>query len=316
MKRTFQRGAGNLDAFLIIGFLIFVMLLNPALNNKLPQKDSTQNWTLGNGTYSDSNTTLTPLSPQSKNYQLSLSTGNAGYAYQSYEEYIVLENNGDQPVDITGWQLRNGKDRRVYNRGGSLQRFSSDVATIPQATLLLSPQGANVMSNVILGSGERAVITTGSVGVRHPYRIESFKENICTGYLESLPDYSFQPSLASYDCPRPELESGVTNLDVACRKVIERLPSCETPEFELRDSKDETCSTCLQGQRLSGACAAFIKEHFSYQGCIAYHGGDTGFTEDKDWRIYLGRGWEMWAEEYEAVELFDRSGNLIISENY
>jgi hypothetical protein len=315
MKRTFQRGAGNLDAFLIIGLLIFVMLLGPTMSNT-SSKSSTQDWTLGDNSYTDSNTNLTPLSPESKNYRLSLSTGNAGYAYQSYEEYIVLENNGDQPVGITGWQLRNGKDRRVYNSGGSLQRFSSDVAIIPQATLLLSPQGTSVMSDVVLESGERAVITTGSVGVRHPYRIVSFKENICTGYLENLPDYSFQPSLSSYNCPRPELEPGVANLDVQCRKVIERLPSCATPEFELRDSNDEPCSICLEGERLSSSCAAFIKEHFSYRGCIAYHAGDSGFTHGKDWRIYLGRGWEMWAEDYEAVELFDRLGNLIISENY
>ncbi len=315
MKRTFQRGAGNLDAFLIIGFLVFIMLLNPTINNT-SRENSTQDWTLGNNSYTDPNTSITPLSSQSKNYNLSLSTGNAGYARQSYEEYIVIENHGDKPVDITGWQLRNGKDRRVYNSGGSLQRFSSDITTIPQATLLLSPQGKSSMSNVVLGSGDRAIITTGSVGVRHPYPIVSFKENICTGYLENLPDYSFQPSLSSYNCPRPELEPGVTNLDVACRKVIERLPGCQTPEFELRDSDDEPCSTCLEGQRLSSACAAFIKEHFSYRGCIAYHSGDSGFTEDKDWRLYLGRGWEMWAEDYEAIELFDLSGNLIISENY
>ncbi len=315
MKRPFQRGAGNLDAFLIIGFLIFVMLLGPTLNKTSP-KNSTQNWTLGDSSYGDSNTKITPLSPESKNYSLSLSAGNAGYAYQSYEEYIVLENNGGEPIDITGWQLRNGKDRRVYNSGGSLQRFSSDIAKIPQATLLLSPKGGSAMSNIVLGAGERAVITTGSVGVRHPYQIVSFKENICTGYLENLPDYSFQPSLSSYNCPQPELEPGVASLDTECRRVIERLPGCATPEFELRDSKDEPCSTCLEDKRLTSSCAAFIKEHFSYQGCVAYHAGDPGFTKDKDWRIYLGRGWEMWAEDYEAIELFDRSGNLIISENY
>lgn len=311
MKRTLQKGAGNMDAFLIIGFLVFIMLFTS-------QGDSTQrevsdgNWILGSsGTSritSDTRTTNT-------GHNISISTGNAGYAYQPYEEYIVLSNNGRNPVDITGWQLRNGKDQRTYSLGGGLQRFSADIAIIPQATRLLLPQGGSAMTNVVLESGERAVITTGKIGSRHPYPIVSFKENICTGYLENLPEYSFDPPLETR-CPRPAVEPGLTNLDTECRAFVERLSSCRTPEFDTKDRNGEPCSTCIRGERLSSSCASFIREHFTYQGCVAYHSTDPDFHSGRTWRLFLERGWEMWAKDYEAVELFDRFGNLVQSVNY
>ena len=282
----------NLDAFLIIAFLIFVMLATPKGEN-----GSFWNWNTA---------TSTPVfSGKSNSYNtLSLGSGNAPYNYQSYQEYITLDNWGD-PVNITGWQLKNGKDKRVYRVGSGLQRFSADIAYIPKV------EG----KDLVLGTNERAIITSGSVGVQSPYKIESFRENICTGYIEAHPDYAFEPSL-DLACPNPKDEPGVENLERECRLFIERLSPCRSVIFNQKDQYGNRCENCVENnQILSESCATFIKEHFTYQGCLAYHRSDSSFYK-RTWRIFLGRSWEMWAEDYESIELFDRFNNLITSINY
>lgn len=307
-----NRGAGNLDAILIIAFLVFVMIATHGDSGK------------SNGGFLSGTTLGSDFSSGSKSIQrtttigsskINISSGNAAYEYQPYKEYITVENWGNTPIDITGWTLRNGKDKRTYDIGGQLQRFSADIASIPQATALLSPSGGSAMLDVVLERGDRAIITTGSPGPRSPYTIVSFKENTCTGYLEKLPDYSFDPAL-ELSCPRPSTEPGLDGLDTACRLFIDTLSSCTTPHFDTKDRNGETCETCLNGKRLSSPCATYIKKHFSYQGCIAYHAGDANFTSNRTWRIFLGRGWEMWAKNYESIELFDRFNNLMSTQNY
>ncbi len=283
MSTKWQRGESSLEGIVILLVIITVIILSPKEGPTGPFSSA------------DSSTTLSSS-------EILIGPGNASYSYQPYEEYITLENRGQKTIDLTGWQLKNGKDKRPYNIGGTLQRFSADIAVLPLLTL---------------EAGEKAVITTGSVGVQSPYKITNFKENICTGYIDALPDYAFTPPLTR-NCPRPELEPGFSSLEVKCRNAIKRLNSCETPEFDPRNQRDReagTCDNCLDGEILSSSCAAFIREHYSYQGCLAYHSGNQNFY-GKTWRIFLGRGWEMWAEEYESIELFDSFGRLITSRNY
>lgn len=313
MKRTLQKGAGNLDGILIIVFLIFVVLVTPSGKGRNSENPGfvpdTNLSSQGHG--GGTGTTQTASSYR----DISIGSGNAAYTYQPYEEYITIENWGDTPLDITGWQLKNGLDKRSYDRGGTLQRFSASIAVIPQAAKLLSPRGESMLQNVILGRGETAVVTTGSVGVRTPYKVVSFKENACTGYIESHEDYAFNPPLTQ-NCPRPSLEPGLADMDSECRTFVEQLSSCRTPEFDRLDREGEPCSNCVNGERLSSSCTKFIKEHFSYQGCVAYHSGDPDFHSGDTWRIFLGRSWEMWADKYETIELFDRFGQLVDFENY
>ena len=158
------------------------------------------------------------------------------------------------------------------------------------------------------------MVTTGSIGISSPYKITSFKENICTGYFESLPEYAFIPPLRQ-SCPRPENEPGIENLPIECRDFISTLSNCKTPVFDNVDRDGYPCSTCIKGKILSSYCAAFIKEHFSYRGCVAYHSSDKNFYL-KTWRIFLGRGWEMWAKSYETIELYNRLGELVGFKNY
>jgi hypothetical protein len=305
MRKTLQRGAGNLDGIVIIFVIIFILILTSGSGDGIPV-----GWRVERlSTPSSSGTSIV-----SGAYEISLGSGNAPYAYQSYEEYITIENRGRASVNITGWQLRNGKDKRPYNVGGSLQRFSADLAVIPQAALVLSPTGGSIMQDLILGGGEKAIITTGSVGVRTPYVITSFKENICTGYIDALPEYAFTPSL-SRNCPRPANEPGLEALDNECRDFVKRLSACETPKFGSYIGEVEYCEDCINDKRLTSSCAAFVREHFSYQGCLAYHRGNEDFS-GKTWRVFLGRGWEMWARDYESIELFDRNGELAGFRNY
>jgi len=245
---------------------------------------------------------------------VSVSYGNAAYAIQSYEEYITLTNYGKESLNITDWQIKNGKDKRTYYLNGSLQRFVSDIATIPQGTLFISPDSNNRMQDIILETGESAILTTGRLGSQFPYKIVSFKENKCSGYLENMPEYDFSPSLSS-NCPLPRNTFGLEVMDTECRRFVERLPSCQTPEFGGKDKNDNPCPNCVNGTQLSSTCTTFTKINVSYAGCVASHLNDPDFS-GHTWRVFLGHGWEMWAEQYETIEIFDNIGRLVHSSSY
>lgn len=246
---------------------------------------------------------------------ISLSSGNASYAIQPYEEYVSIENNGDASVDITGWKLKNAKNERPYAVGGNLQYFSADEVVLPRASSFISPSGNNTYQNIILKKSERVIITTGPIGVKTPYAIVNFKENKCSGYLEDLPEYNFTPQL-SMNCVRPSNEPGTKSLEVSCQKYLDSMRSCHTPKFETTDRRGNVCSNCVDGNSsLGSSCVAFIKSHFSYSGCIANHQNDSDFSGNT-WRIFLGRTWELWADSHETISLWDFSGNLVDYKSY
>ena len=297
-----------MEGVLILAVLIVIMIVT-----LMGDSDSTtnpSNPSVNNGSGGENIVT----SDSSHALNISLGTGNASYAYQPYEEYITIDNREREPVDITNWQLKNAKDKRAYDLGGSLKYFPADTAKIGRAAPFVSPMGTNIFQNVILQDGETAIITTGLIGSQLPYKIVSFKENICSGFLEDLPEYTFTPPLAR-NCPRPTDEPGVSALDTECRKFIERMTPCRTPEFNTRDREEDICYNCVDGKLLSSSCVAFIKSHFNYGSCIANHASNPNFS-GRTWRIFLGKGWEMWAEDYETIELFDQLGRLVDSRSY
>ena len=295
----------NLIGVVILIVLIVVVIAMP----KGPQNSSSNSNSYIPGK------SVTPITLESSyTKDISISTGNAAYAYQPYEEYITIYNRSRNPIDITNWQLRNAKDERAYDIGGSLRYFAEDRATIGQATLILSPTGNNFFQDVVLGAGETAIVTTGKIGSQVPYKIVSFKENMCSGYLEDLPEYAFTPTL-NRNCPRPADEPGLEAQDSECRKYIERMQSCHTPKFDTRDKDGDICTNCVDGKPLSNSCVAFIKNHFNYGSCIAYHAGDAKFS-GQTWRVFLGQSGEMWAKDYETIKLFDLLGKLVTSRSY
>lgn len=304
-----------MEGILILAVLIIIIISMPKDSNRTASVTPGSIFSSNNYISRESGSTNgTNLKSAPQAQYISLNSGNAAYSYQPYEEYITIDNYGTKPVDITGWQLKNGKDKRPYYQGGILQRFSADVAVIPQAARILSPVGTNFFENIVLNRSESAVITTGSMGIQSPYKIVSFKENACTGYLEKLSDYAFAPPL-SQSCPDPRREPGVEMLPPECRDIISTISSCETPEFKSYSLSREPCDNCLDGRSVPSYCAAFIREHYSYQGCIANHLNDPNFS-GRTWRVFLGRRWEMWAEDYETIELFNSYGQLVDFKNY
>ncbi len=246
--------------------------------------------------------------------EATLSLGNAKSVYQPFKEYVTISNKTKGPLNITSWMLKNGKEDRTYYLQGRLSVFPSDTAFIPRGVRFISPTGHNVVQDIVLEKGESAIITTGKVGASTPYNIVSFKENICSGYLENLPEYAFTPPLRR-NCPDPSDELGQEFLDTECKKFVDRLPSCKVPDFEPKDRAGEPCNNCVNNTPLSSVCVAYIKSHFSYPGCIANHLNDPDFSGNR-WRVFLGLGWEMWAKEYESIELYNRSGQLVDIKQY
>ena len=273
-----KKGNGVLEGIVILA--VFLVLFVARLGDKSDSEKSPVS--------SQKETAVKTQNISASNSQdfpnISLSAGNASRSYQSFEEYITIDNRGKSPASITNWYLKNGKDKRAYDIGGQLKYFPADTATIGQGVIFISPSGHNIFQNIVLEPGEKAVITTGSVGSQTPYKIVSFKENICSGYLQSLEEYTFTPQLTQ-NCPKPRNELG------------------------------EICSNCVNGKPLSSACVAFVKSHFSYDGCIANHVNDKNFS-GTTWRVFLNHGWEMWAKEYETIELFDQFGRLVKSRSY
>lgn len=318
MKTKFQKGDSMIDGLLalaIVGFIIVAFIVPGKSPRPLIDSDSTSSYNYNSNSTYNSPSDIQLEKTSSYSSSISIGSGNASYAYQPYEEYITIDNRSRNDINITGWTLANNKSARTYDQGGQLQRFSSDTVRIPTASLYIPTSGIGPIRDVVLASGDKAIITTGAMGQRAPYAITSFKENICSGYLDASDDYTFTPAL-SRNCPRPINELGVGNLDVKCQDFIKsRIQSCQTPELDRATESNDYCSNCIDRVQLSSSCVAFIKEHYSYQGCIAYHSGDENFYGNT-WRIFLDHDWELWANDHDVIKLLDASGNLVDYRSY
>ncbi|MBX4195824.1 hypothetical protein KW796_02630 [Candidatus Parcubacteria bacterium] len=245
---------------------------------------------------------------------ISISTGNAAYTIQPMEEYIIIRNNGNQGVNLTGWRLENAKSQRAYAVGDSAVHYASDTAIIPQGARIISPSGANIMGNIVLKPGEEAIVVSGSPENQSPYRMVSFKETECTGYLGET--FRFPLGLMQ-SCVRPSNEPGIQGVDLQCRNYIDSIATCHTPKPDTVDpygnkvdSRGETCKGCIDGKSgLSSICTNFIKSHYSYAGCLFNHSNDNDF-ERRTWHVYLYRPWEMWASSNETILLYDNLNRL------
>jgi hypothetical protein len=316
-----QKGSDNMEALTGIA-IIFLVLFLVILPNRhggpvTPQSASdTQVRGIsnkGNLTTLSSGVDNTNLTPSSWAESIGISSGNASYVYQPSEEYISIENWGESAVNITGWKLRNAKDKRTIETGGRLRSYLADEGTIPSGVLYIPTNSSPAYQNIVLNNGERAIVTTGKISLSKPYAITSFKENVCTGYLEN-DDYTFVPNL-NRNCPEPSDEPGVEGLSMECQDFIDNMSSCHTPDFETRDASGNICRNCADGVKLTPMCIKFLKDHYTYKGCIANHLRDEGF-QGNTWRVYMGKTFEMWASRRETISLFDQFGRLVDSLSY
>lgn len=197
------------------------------------------------------------------------------------EEYIEIHGSDEltTPVSITGWSLQSMVSGKRFP-------ISAGVQSLTMGTIQPS-------ENIMFGAGMRAIISTGS----SPFGA-SFRENMCTGYLSQFS--AFSPSLES-SCPSaaselPRTAQNISAYGVSCFGVLESIPSCTTPT---------SIST-----EASSACANFIRQTLTYNGCADRHRWRSTFLGNT-WRIYLGSNQNTWGDIHDVVRLLDADGRVV-----
>ncbi|HEY4517304.1 MAG TPA: hypothetical protein VJI74_00220 [Candidatus Paceibacterota bacterium] len=222
----------------------------------------------------------TPGATSSYSENVSLEQGSAG-ASKPGEEYLRLRAVGAS-VNITGWKLRS--------------RTSGNAVTIGKGAALAYSAQVNYESDIILKSGDEALLTSG----RSPVGV-SFRTNICSGYFEQFQDFT-PPLFSNCPLPRDELSLvGPNNLSDSCINVIESMPPCR---MEISPPTD-----------ISPECSAFIIDKINYSQCVLNHKSDADFA-GTEWRVFLNQDKELWKERRETIDLIDRSGTIVSTLTY
>lgn len=190
-------------------------------------------------------------------------------------DYLILRNNEEEIIDITGWTLENKRKEKIV---------------IPQAIeKLTSPFSAVDYSDIKLGYRDEVIISMNLA----PQGI-NFQTNQCTGYLDQ--EEKFCPSLGK-DCPTIS-KTDYSSLKKACRDFIDDLDTCQMPDY----SKNYEVSADSQ-------CTDFLNRKFNYQQCYSDHFREVDFFQGQ-WRIFLNKETDF-LEEEDILILRDRNGLLI-----
>jgi hypothetical protein len=232
-----------------------------------------------------------------------LSAGNGPYSIQPFEEYVSLRNSGGGSINITGWTLTNSKGTRPIETSQNSYVYPvADSATIGQGTEFLDPSGNFQVGSIVLRSGDSATVTTGRPFSQFPFSIStSFRENICEGYLKNYP---FQPSL-NYACPFPSDDPAIGTVTDECYDYMRSLGRCEDPQKTDKDNFD------LRTYQ----CRSFMTARLNYPGCVMNHRNDPNFSL-KEWRIFLGKDRQLWADRRETITLYDAKGLIVDQISY
>jgi hypothetical protein len=198
------------------------------------------------------------------------------------EEYIMIRAGygNKNPVNITGWTLKNKNNETIMIGYGTKLPYSAD---------------ANKQEDIMLEPRDEATVITGKSPIG-----TSFRLNLCTGYFNQY--QTFIPSLPQ-DCPAPSQTPGLNDLaEDSCISLIEGQSRCRVP-------------TNLSNY-LSDACSGFITQHLNYSGCVNDYKNDKDFYSAHKWYVYLGRDNEFWRDTRGKVMLYDRLGNLAAETTY
>ena len=166
-------------------------------------------------------------------------------------------------------------------------------AFFPRGADLFFVGAVNAQQDIYLDPEGSAVISSGPSPVG-----TSFRENVCTGYLDGL--QTFRPAL-SRDCPAPadSLPLTADNLRTygdACFDFVRELPLCTLP--------------LSAPSSVSPACRIFLANNLSYNGCVQNYRYKTGFQRGA-WRIYLNAGGELWRNSHDVIRLLDAEGRTV-----
>ncbi len=195
-------------------------------------------------------------------------------------EYLVLRSTGanGSSINISDWYLES--------------YVTKERAGIPQGDRVIEKWRSPKFEDIYLAPNEEALLITGDSPID-----ASFRENMCTGYLNEEED--FLPPLSNRCAsPMEELESYclIKLDDDKCYDFIERLGTCEIPEE--RDVP-------------GGRCTLFAENTFNYNDCVENHKNEPFFTRDGYWYVYLGRNDELWRGEREIIRLIDENNRVV-----
>jgi hypothetical protein len=196
-------------------------------------------------------------------------------------EYVVIQTDSNLrgTITMTGWSLESAQTGLRVSIGNAAQ--------IP----FLGQMNSEVPISV--GPMSRVVVITG-----HSPNGTSFRLNKCTGYFNQF--QKFVPSIRE-ECPRPQdemlLHPQQLSGNQSCQDFVATLPQCRLT------------LSAIPGN-VGGLCQDFILNTLSYNGCISAHQSDPDFYRN-EWRLYLNRDQELWANNHEGIRLLDESGKLV-----
>lgn len=229
------------------------------------------------------------LSPAWRNFQVGVSPnyGKVTIRKVSYEEdnftndYLVLRNNENERINITGWYLTNKKNEKML---------------IPQAAEELTyPYTGSRKTDINLDYRDEVIVSAG----KSPKQV-NFRTNVCTGYLDNY--LEFYPSLDK-SCPYIE-ETKYSGFKRTCRDFIDRLDRCEMPDYS--NNYDVSANS---------ECTDFLNNNFSYDACYNQHSREIGFFED-EWRIFLGKTFDLFDNYEDEIVLRDKNGYIVDEYQY
>ncbi len=197
-------------------------------------------------------------------------------------EYVTIQASfqASEPISTLGWKLVSSETKTT--------------ASFPQGAELVRSGKVNTLSAIVLRPGDQAIVTSG----RSPVGV-SFRENLCSGYLEE--HQNFIPAL-SLQCPSPSQDfSRMEGTDDQCLSYLRTFPRCETDTTYNND--------------VSSSCESFVDDYVNYNGCMDLHDRDSGFLTST-WRVYLGSSSQLWKSERETIMLVDAEGKTIDALSY
>ncbi|OGZ32384.1 MAG: hypothetical protein A3H00_02305 [Candidatus Portnoybacteria bacterium RBG_13_40_8] len=187
-------------------------------------------------------------------------------------DYLILENDSDELINISGWTIRGRKEEMTIPR--AINKLSASFSTADYTDIKLSASGRIFVS---MGTSPSGI---------------NFRLNKCTGYLD--PKDEFFPSLDK-GCPSIA-KSEYSDLKSTCRSYIDQLSQCEIPDYvgnwDISADSD---------------CTAFLNERFNYSYCFSQRGKETDFFKD-EWRVFLGRTKDFLDNDSDKIILRDKNG--------
>ncbi len=194
-------------------------------------------------------------------------------------EYVEIgAQNATGPIKVSGWSLQSA--------------LTGIRAHIPRGANSFVLGAVNTQEDMYLTPGAYAIVVSGPSPLG-----TSFRENMCTGYLDGM--QKFVPSL-SRNCPAssqilPFTPDNLKTYGDTCFDFVQTIPPCTFP---------------MKVPEVSPACRIFLANNLSYNGCVQNFRHSSNFARDS-WRIYLNAGGELWRNTHDIVRLLDAEGKTV-----